>query len=1018
MAPTPAPTAAPLAARVYTDTIAEDAQAFLGADGLAQAGMVARLSAGDADTAARLKVQAGVEVRSKSSLTLDSDWNLVGFNQLGQTLARPGDQPIQLTLRAASDLNIAASLSDGLRNRVVVSDDPEAQRNLRAQAAAIQPESFILPGTGASFRLVGGADLGAADVLATQYGAAGDVRIGNSTGKAVIVRTTTGNIDVAAARDVQLLNRQAVVYTTGKPIDTLGLPNYLPPSGSLLIDGAEDRQAPFLSGGGSVSLHAGRDLVGGSNGNTQYTSDWWWRYNGGTSGSVAWWNRYDLFQQGVATLGGGSVQAHAGRDALGIGLSAAGSGVLLPTPVDGSARTAALFGGGSVDLMAGRDIVDTQVLAAGAWLSVTAGRDVGAGNGSNGLQLMHQDTAVDLTARNDLTLGRVISPGMAAPLAQQRIFATNGLLIGGLAPQASLTATSSAGNLTYTGRAPDKRAGAYSQESRAQAVVPAWIELAAPLGDMRLAGDLVQAPVADTHFQALAQGKLQLSNLAVAGSQERLGAPFATSGAAIAPLLEPFPKQGGSLGSGAREPIHLAAGSGDLTIGTLRATQAVRAVAGTDLKITTLVAQHQDGSELTVLQAGRDVVFDAATSDNSFSAKLHGPGELIIVAGHDINLGTSGGIGTVGNLENSALRTGGAQLTLLAGGQPDAAMLAAALARYLPTGVNTPSAADGPSATDTQVYLARLQAFVQSRGGPQVGGAAQARQAFANLPLEARWLFMQSVLFDELRASGRLAAASAGAERDAAYARGFAALTALFPGTGLAGDIRMTSSQIKTQQGGSIRLLAPGGGINAGETFTGGAVKPAAAIGIVTVAGGAVEMAVQGSVIINQSRVFTVGQGDVLIWASRGDIDAGRGAKTVTGAPPPLFKIDSNGNVVVDTSGSFAGSGIAVLDARSTLDLFAPAGEINAGDAGIQSAGNANLAAQRFAGTDAIAVKGDTSGGAPPAAVSAVASLAPTAPPPTTAAAAAAGGDTEDDDRKKRRRRNLLLDFLGFSRGD
>ncbi|OYU87585.1 MAG: hypothetical protein CFE45_24705, partial [Burkholderiales bacterium PBB5] len=194
------------------------------------------------------------------------------------------------------------------------------------------------------------------------------------------------------------------------------------------------------------------------------------------------------------------------------------------------------------------------------------------------------------------------------------------------------------------------------------------------------------------------------------------------------------------------------------------------------------------------------------------------------------------------------------------------------------------------------------------------------------------------------------------------------------------------------------------------------AVKPACAIGIVTVAGGAVEMAVRDSVIVNQSRVFTVGQGDVLIWASRGDIDAGRGAKTVTGAPPPLFKIDSNGNVVVDTSGSFAGSGIAVLDARSTLDLFAPAGEINAGDAGIQSAGNANLAAQRFAGTDAIAVKGDTSGGAPPPAVSAVASLAPTAPPP--APAAAANGDNEDDDRQKRRRRNLLLDFLGFSRGD
>jgi len=182
------------------------------------------------------------------------------------------------------------------------------------------------------------------------------------------------------------------------------------------------------------------------------------------------------------------------------------------------------------------------------------------------------------------------------------------------------------------------------------------------------------------------------------------------------------------------------------------------------------------------------------------------------------------------------------------------------------------------------------------------------------------------------------------------------------------------------------------------------------------VAGGNVEMAVRDSVIVNQSRVFTVGQGDVLIWASRGDIDAGRGAKTVTGAPPPLFKIDGNGNVVVDTSGSFAGSGIAVLDAGSTLDLFAPAGEINAGDAGIQSAGNANLAAQRLTGADAIAIKGDTTSNLPPPAVNAAASVAPVTPSATTAAASST--EQEDEERKKRRRRNLLLDFLGFSQGD
>ncbi|OYV00672.1 MAG: hypothetical protein CFE45_08150, partial [Burkholderiales bacterium PBB5] len=777
---------------------------FAGADGAGLAALSQRLTGAETALAPRLQLQAGVEIRSTGSLTLRDDWNLLSFNDLGQVVARAGGQPIRLTLRAADHLNLSASLSDGFRNAVTVVGTPDANASalLRAQASAVRTNSFIQLGQGASLRLVGGADLGAADVMATQFNGTGDVLIGRTTGTSttVLVRTTTGSIDIAAARDVRLLNRQASVYTTGTPVDTTGLAGYQRPAASLLISAGSDRQGPFLAGGGAVSLTAGRDLVGSQTNASQYATDWWWRQAGNSaSSSSTWWSRYDLFLQGVATFGGGDIRAMAGRDAVSLALSAPTSGALLGETSPGGERTVLSFGGGSVTLTAGRDVVDGFVLAGGARADIEAGRALVATGGPNGLQLLHQNTAVSVQARNGLTLGQLASAGLVAPLSRQGAQSTNGLLIGGMSPDATAAVRSSSGDVNFTGQQPDSVVGPYAQRGAAEHVVPSTLAMAAPHGSITVQGDLFQVPVAGASLSLLAGQDLRVSAVSVTGSQPAMGQPFATDNTAMAERLDPFPRNNTRLESGARDPVRLVAAQGSLSFDAVQVASPVRMVAGQDIAGRVLTVQHQAADELSVVQAGRDVHLTASTADAGYSFKVHGPGDLLVVAGRDIGLGTSGGIGSVGNLENAALPTGGAQLTLLAGGRPDAAVLATALGRYLPTAnppTAAPTSADGPTAADTQAYLARLLAFVQSRGGPLVVGAAQARQAFANLPLEARWLFMQSVLFDELRASGRLAAASAGAEREAAYGRGFAALPALYPGTQPAGDIRMTSRPI------------------------------------------------------------------------------------------------------------------------------------------------------------------------------------------------------------------------------
>jgi hypothetical protein len=133
-----------------------------------------------------------------------------------------------------------------------------------------------------------------------------------------------------------------------------------------------------------------------------------------------------------------------------------------------------------------------------------------------------------------------------------------------------------------------------------------------------------------------------------------------------------------------------------------------------------------------------------------------------------------------------------------------------------------------------------------------------------------------------------------------------------------------------------------------------------------------------------------------------------------------VYGLDANGNVTVDTSGSFTGSGIAVLDAGSALDLFAPKGEISAGEAGIKSAGSATLGADRFSGLDNVKFAGPAVGVPPPAptvgATAGLAAAAQTANANTPRDTVV--GDEDDERRKKKKRRNLILDFLGFGPGE
>ncbi|MBL0726186.1 filamentous haemagglutinin family protein [Piscinibacter sp. HJYY11] len=192
---------------------------------------------------------------------------------------------------------------------------------------------------------------------------------------------------------------------------------------------------------------------------------------------------------------------------------------------------------------------------------------------------------------------------------------------------------------------------------------------------------------------------------------------------------------------------------------------------------------------------------------------------------------------------------------------------------------------------------------------------------------------------------------------------------------GATGSIYGYQTSIQTYAGSGIDLWAPNGGAVVGlQTPSEGR-----AIGVLTNAGGAIQSVVAGDFNINQGKVITAQGGDILLFSSQGSIDAGRGARTSVTTPPPRREVinDSAGNpigVKLVVSNAAAGSGIQTLTSdpdglgplpspkAGDVYLFAPAGTIDAGEAGIRSSGNITVVAPRVDNGDNISAKGDRQG--------------------------------------------------------
>jgi len=154
-----------------------------------------------------------------------------------------------------------------------------------------------------------------------------------------------------------------------------------------------------------------------------------------------------------------------------------------------------------------------------------------------------------------------------------------------------------------------------------------------------------------------------------------------------------------------------------------------------------------------------------------------------------------------------------------------------------------------------------------------------------------------------------------------------------------------------------------------GRTLVGidGGFNPGPGSGVMTQGEGDISVYARDSILMGQSRIFTTFGGNILGWSAQGDINAGRGSKTTVVYTPSRRTYDSAGNVTLSPQAPSTGAGIATLNPipevpPGDIDLIAPLGTIDAGEAGIRVSGNVNLAALRVVNAENIQVQGKSVG--------------------------------------------------------
>ncbi|MEW6645034.1 MAG: filamentous hemagglutinin family protein [Pseudomonadota bacterium] len=1038
----------------------------------------ASLAAADADAQAYIaaaSIKTGIGTLTGSAVTAFHLMPGIEFDSSGdlQLLQNPSPansgidlhtyryngEPMVLTLRAAGNLLINGSLSDGFAAPVTSPD------------GSIFAIATPLPaGSGsATLRLVAGADLGGADPLAVvpamlrSAATAANPEPGsiilsapylidanvNDSGILVqipsVVRTGARDIELAAAGNVDIQSAFGI-YTAGEPV----APNFTPGQRPKIMSGYTYRYGNYLgygydvnfklvsydklypttfhasyqAGGGNLTVKVHGSLIGAdtsNNGVTSYAAtaiDTYWLWTEPLAASPTWFVNFGTYYQpyldygsdsfpsvaafrGLGALGGGNARVTVDGDLRNVDISVPTTGGLT------SVGTLSVYGGGNLSLAVGGGIGNANLFVGKGAADIQAG-DVGMA------AIPPQDIySPILIGRVDLLVGdaqfNVVSRrGINAMIGDPtRVTSQPDPLKSDYSVPAGLEGN---GPPSYYYNA-QRPYGFFTSMTANSALTelaegaditvhgdfaPPILELTAASGSIR-AGNTARGGNGFGYLASLAAPTARLDLLAqqdivnfgvsmtaadlvgqINGASAPAGSDYAST------LSNPrYDTWGGALSLPSNlvqfdnpHVVHAYAVQGSLTKFALATSERAQVRAGLDIVQPVLDLQNAGPGDVSLVQAGRDIVSCqpcSITNTDTFNIRVEGPGYLSVLAGRNIlaqvgAYGTQGlGITSAGNADNPLLSPTGATIGVAVGIGASGPDTAAFINLYL-----------DPRNTDpvTQGYLAQLVDYIGRVEGAAIG-RDQALADFHALAPARQLPFIEQVYFAELRAGGEAAASGNGAGGKG-YDRAYRAIQALFPGSVIGGTTTAYNgnlslyqlARIRTEQGGAINIMAPGGGVALGienqtPNLTG--QTDTARPGLLTLEGGSINIFTDQSVVVAQSRVFTELGGDILMFSTNGDLNAGKGKQTSIVTSPPQVIYDRYGRATKTPNTPQSGAGIATLIGvpgvpPGNVDLFAPHGTIDAGEAGIRVSGNLTLDALHVLNIANIQVQGTSVG--------------------------------------------------------
>ncbi|BBO92852.1 filamentous haemagglutinin family protein [Desulfosarcina ovata] len=876
-------------------------------------------------------VIAGIEIDSETDLSVSEAVDLSDYeSQIGYGV---------LTLRSAADLTIDENITDIRTVDLTTLREDTAQDTWRINLIAganltssdpLATDASTVTGTltiadgvlvytesdAIRFASAGDTIVGTAGSLDPMSNSSMDYNIGSFSGS--VYGYTGGDLIIKADRnngsgiqtatgDIRLVVEGDLSLTSGNYTGAIRTIGEAPMTSETFPEATPAEMALFYweyTNGGDIVLNIGGDI----NGRTLKKDAW-----DASSLDIYYHADYsDGGARGIVTMAGGSIAIDAAGDVT----CAAGT-----------------FGQGDLSINAGGDLNGRFLINDGR-ASLNTMENFGLLEGLENQPIEVFGAEVELTAQGSITLGTILNPTIA-----NDDFNYDASWMLGYTTETAVSLSSIRGDVTLTGIS---RFYSYSQEKQMSRgrILPASLTIDAA-GDIILENSFYMVPSATGNLSLTAGGDIRadsdadrsytvyMSDMALSFVYCSIYGDFNAKDIADALVSASKSEHADSILHLDDEiPVVITAG-GDIRNLNVNIPKASEIIAGGDIQNLFLFGQNIDADDLTIVYAGGDIIYTTSiiTTYNS-GIEIGGPGTVIVAAGDSIDLGSSEGIRLVSSSYNTALSN--SEMTL-----------------YIFAGLGLDAEAIIDLVGDTAMFFESLR---------------EEGEVYSEALAEGDDINAQEIL-DEINAT---------------------IIDSYFAGTaaedsGITGNIDMVNSEINAKVGvGDIYIVATGE-INVGKSTISSSSDEGSNTGIYTTSGGAINIFANGDINVNESRIMTFlggedDMGDITVWSQEGNINAGKGSKTAITASSPKLVEDENGELKIQWSPPSVGSGIRCLtydpdgpegpiDQPDAGDiyLFAPAGEIDAGEAGIAGS-NIILAAIEVVNVQNIEVGGTAVG--------------------------------------------------------